>query len=435
MDFSKVREFAAEALVEAYFHWGTRCGLILWLDKPSAPKPPDYVGAAKETGRSSVDSAVANALLNRADQFTPWGSQTWEQTGSTHIPGVGGTTMTGTPGTPGMPAVAGHWQSVPSTVAGAPPTMKFVGGSPGTAGTAGSPSGVGDGGYDIPRFASKITLSPDQQKLFDSQTQRQIGLSGVADTSLGHVKDALATPFSTGDAMPEFNQNVADALYNRSARYLDPQWSNAEETERNRLANSGFSQQDEGFGKAYGTFADAKDRAYATARDTAVATGGDVGLRQRQQDISERLLARSQPLSEYQALTTGSAPQMPQFPSTNVGANAQGANLLGAAQATGQSQNDIFNSEAGTYNSNIGALGGLGSSALMYYLLAGSDERIKTDIRRVGETDEGLPVYIFRYKGLPQFHMGVMAQDVEKVHPELVFEFDGIKAVNYGGIR
>lgn len=50
-----------------------------------------------------------------------------------------------------------------------------------------------------------------------------------------------------------------------------------------------------------------------------------------------------------------------------------------------------------------------------------SDERLKEDAVRIGETDEGLPIYSYRYKGQggPK-QIGLMAQDVEKVHPEAV---------------
>jgi hypothetical protein len=60
-----------------------------------------------------------------------------------------------------------------------------------------------------------------------------------------------------------------------------------------------------------------------------------------------------------------------------------------------------------------------------------SDRRLKTDIKRVGTLDNGLPVYSYRYTGSPQFELGLMAQDVEKVKPEAVREIAGYKAVNY----
>ena len=62
-----------------------------------------------------------------------------------------------------------------------------------------------------------------------------------------------------------------------------------------------------------------------------------------------------------------------------------------------------------------------------------SDRRLKHDIKRIGETDEGLPIYKFKYKGDPeeQTHVGFMADEVEKIHPEAVGESHGYKTVDY----
>lgn len=81
-------------------------------------------------------------------------------------------------------------------------------------------------------------------------------------------------------------------------------------------------------------------------------------------------------------------------------------------------------------NEMIGGIIQGGASALMM-----SDRRLKTDIKRVGTTDSGLPVYTYKYKGDNTTQMGVMAQDVEKVNPEAVAEFNGFKAVNYSLIK
>ena len=40
-------------------------------------------------------------------------------------------------------------------------------------------------------------------------------------------------------------------------------------------------------------------------------------------------------------------------------------------------------------------------------------------------------VYTFRYKGDPTTHIGMMAQEVEKVHPEAVGSAMGFKTVDY----
>ena len=62
-----------------------------------------------------------------------------------------------------------------------------------------------------------------------------------------------------------------------------------------------------------------------------------------------------------------------------------------------------------------------------------SDERLKTDIDRVGTAANGLPLYHFRYKGHPQVFEGVMAQDVLAHTPDAVQTMPGgYLAVDYG---
>lgn len=70
-------------------------------------------------------------------------------------------------------------------------------------------------------------------------------------------------------------------------------------------------------------------------------------------------------------------------------------------------------------------------------MMFGSDEDLKTDIKKVGKDKEtGVPLYSYRYKGDPKTYpkvVGPMAQDVEKVAPEMVKKTStGIRTVNLG---
>ena len=79
----------------------------------------------------------------------------------------------------------------------------------------------------------------------------------------------------------------------------------------------------------------------------------------------------------------------------------------------------------------LGSVAQGAGAALTAYAL-GSDIRIKENISQVGSLDNGLPVYLFNYKGNKTPQIGLMAQDVEKVNNEAVVEIDGIKHVYYG---
>lgn len=119
----------------------------------------------------------------------------------------------------------------------------------------------------------------------------------------------------------------------------------------------------------------------------------------------------------------------------------QGAQYgIQGAQMGIQGQGQILNSQTSVYNTGVnaqgevmGALLGAGTTAALKY----SDRRLKENIELVGRDERtGLPLYDFEYKGgSGRRFRGVMADDVEKRYPEMVFEMpDGHKAVNYAGL-
>jgi hypothetical protein len=71
-----------------------------------------------------------------------------------------------------------------------------------------------------------------------------------------------------------------------------------------------------------------------------------------------------------------------------------------------------------TINSGMGVAGkGLGA---LSSLMAFSDERLKTDVAKVGKLNDGQNVYSYRYKGDPVPRLGLMAQEVLEHEPEAV---------------
>lgn len=93
--------------------------------------------------------------------------------------------------------------------------------------------------------------------------------------------------------------------------------------------------------------------------------------------------------------------------------NARAAGIVGGANAIMQGRTSLLNAAA------------MGAG------VAACDMRFKTDIKKVGLLDNGLPIYTFRYKyDTSKVHLNVMAQDVEQVKPEAVIEIDGFKYVD-----
>ena len=131
----------------------------------------------------------------------------------------------------------------------------------------------------------------------------------------------------------------------------------------------------------------------------------------------------------------------------------QGQNVLNAAQ-TNAVQSTLFPQQEAAAAANIAGIGSLlgGTSSgqsqtttpvnylgmILGAVGAGtgaylkSDERVKTDIAPIGTTYDGQHIYKFRYDGDPTTRIGLMAQEVQKKHPDAVrTDGQGIKEVNY----
>lgn len=61
--------------------------------------------------------------------------------------------------------------------------------------------------------------------------------------------------------------------------------------------------------------------------------------------------------------------------------------------------------------------------------LALSDRRLKQDVHKIGAMHDGQPLYRYRYKGDSEWHIGPMAQDVERDKPDAVHH--GLGGVKY----
>jgi hypothetical protein len=80
----------------------------------------------------------------------------------------------------------------------------------------------------------------------------------------------------------------------------------------------------------------------------------------------------------------------------------------------------------GNIFAGVGRLGGqLGAAWIA------SDVRLKDVHKRIGKTDDGLPLYLYTRKDTGNVEVGVIAQDVAQVKPEAVEKFGDYFAVDY----
>lgn len=148
------------------------------------------------------------------------------------------------------------------------------------------------------------------------------------------------------------------------------------------------------------------------------------------QGLQNQIALRNQPLNEAGALLTGNMVQTPQLmntPQTQVAPT----DVIGSTMGAYNGQMQAYNAQQQQKSAALGGMYGLGGAGLMAAGMAFSDRRLKTDIRRIGQTDGGTPLYQYRYKGTTGPQIGVMAQELMKKQPEAVHKLGGFYAVNY----
>lgn len=107
-----------------------------------------------------------------------------------------------------------------------------------------------------------------------------------------------------------------------------------------------------------------------------------------------------------------------------------GLNMAMANQANQTNYNAAKEGAAGSMMGGLfSGLGSLGSGLAIGGMF--SDRRLKWDVQRVGTHPLGIGLYSYRYKGSTGRHLGVIAQEVQRVKPQAVGECAGFLTVDY----
>lgn len=281
----------------------------------SAPATPNYTAAAQATASGNLENAKLAQVANMVNQYTPQGSVVY---------------------TPGQ-NVDGYTQ-----------------------------------------WNQTVSMSPEQQALYNQSNRINQGLGNVAEQGLGYVQSALDKPLSFNGMQAlqtpgEIQQQASDAAYANATRYLDPQFERQGARLENQLANQGITRGSEAWNNAMAEQNANKNNAYSQAQNQAYTQGlsgasqaYNQGLGTRQQQISEAQTLQQNPINMLNAVRSGqqmSAGTQPQVNTSSPGqmATVAGPDLLGATSAQ-------YNAQLGGYNAQnaatSGMLGGLGSLAL-----------------------------------------------------------------------
>lgn len=265
-----------------------------------------------------------------------------------------------------------------------------------------------------PKLSQTTKLSAGQQQIFDTGQKTQQNLANVANEQSGRIGALLNTPFSLD------NDATEARLLELGNKRLDPSLDRRREAEITRLSNSGIKDGSTAFDRAMENLNQGEN----DARNQLLLTG-------RSQAVQEALMQRNQPINEIIGLASGTQVSNPQYAGTPT-TGVAGTDVAGITQGAANSAQAAYGQQMGQWNSTVGGLFGLGANALMAF----SDERLKTDIEPTGEKVAGVPVKSWTWKGTGQRDTGVIAQDLEKKHPELVDKThpSGFRRVNYGGL-
>ena len=254
---------------------------------------------------------------------------------------------------------------------------------------------------------------------------QQMGQAGLYNAAQGQAfgQNLAAGQFGNAAQGQVNSQNAAQAQFGNAAQLQGNQES---------------AQQAQFYDTAQGQ-ANAQNAAAAGFQNTAQSQGFNQGLanaqlsnQAAQQQFQNQAYAQNLPINEFNSLMSSSQVGMP--PSGPV-QNTQVAtpNTLGAYQLNSDAQQATYQSQMQNYQSGMGGLFNLGSAAIgAGAKLAMSDVRLKRDITLLGRRSDGIGVYRFRYRGHPAWRVGVMAQEVQHVRPDAVFDHGGILGVDYG---
>lgn len=345
-------------------------GWIAHKDSRSPPPAPDYAAAARTQGSANLQTAIANNVMNRPTEVTPYGTRSWTQSGSYTVPGA-----------EGNPAVA------------------------------------------VPTYTSNINLTPTGQQLLDMQNQAAVSYGNTALQGLGRINQAFNKPLDEQGI-----RDLQEKAYSAQTSRLDPQFQTSQAQLETKLVNQGLRPGSEAWDNEMRVFNQGKNDAYTQARLAAASQAPAL--------LQQELAIRNQPLSEVNALRTGSQPSIPQFQPFAT-SSASPAPLFQGAQAQAAYNQGLYNQQVAADNSMMGGLFGLGGSVLQGAGAAGgfgnlfSDRRLKSNIKRIGNHRLGIGVYEYEIFGRPE--IGVMADEVMKVKPEAVSRHaSGYLQVNYG---
>lgn len=283
---------------------------IVCKSSPSPPPVPSAASTAQAQGASNVDTAAAQAALNNVNQITPYGSTTYNQTGTYNTPG----------------------------------------------------------GETVPTYTQTTALNPLSNAIYTGGLQTAGSLINSAGTSATTPLNFNTADSSTLNSTPQqLDTNAANAVYQEQASFLNPQFAQSQTDLEDQLSRQGIPVGSDAYNSAMTNFNNSKTQAYQAAQDSATAQGAqsasqlfNLALAGQQQNIAQQQTAQSNPISLAQSILGASPTQQPIVQPSAVPVGQ--TNVLGAQALQTNAAQSNYQAELAQNNALFGGLAGLGGT-------------------------------------------------------------------------
>ena len=230
---------------------------------PQAPPAPNPALVAQQQMGSNIDNAVAQKTLNNTNQYTPFGSTTYQQTGSHNV-----------------------------------------------------------GGIDVPTYSQTTAFNPTVQSIVSGTENAGASLMPAVQTLADEAGRSATAPLNFAGVNQDYlnagpqllDRDATDAVYRQQKSFLDPQWQQGQKDLEDQLSRQGISPGSDAYNSAMTNFQNRKTQAYQSAQDSATAQGAqnagllfNQALTGQKQNISQQQLAQMSPIELLSMLYNTSA--------------------------------------------------------------------------------------------------------------------------------
>lgn len=380
------------------------------------PAAPNYTQLAHEQAALDNEAIQSATRANRINQTNPFASLSYTQT-----PGAFDQAGYDAAMAKYNADLAAYNQQARRATKDSFPTFKNI-----TAPTAVDKSQF----YGDPTWAQEVKLNEADQANLDQ-------MRGITGNLTGQAASAMSSPFDISGApeMPDSGfgavQEIQDAMMSRMAPDLLRR--RAAEEARLTAQGVGTNTNSASWDRMQADLGRNENDASMQALLAGAKEYGNIydrSMGNRNQWLTEQTAMRQLPLQELTAMLRNqqsyAAPQFQGFYNQSAGA---GADILGAAQQQYGAAVDKANANAQANSNMWGTIGSIGAAALAF-----SDERLKSNIKRIGTHPSGFGIYNYDIFGHNE--NGVLAQEVLQVIPEAVtLDSSGFYKVDYGRLQ